>query len=81
MFLKFPLWAWACCHTAVTISARRTLPMLEQNGGINFSEQIYMIRYDGCLIDVMDWSEVYELIYFKVGDALFLSYFIWLRDC
>lgn len=55
--------------------------MLEQNGGINLSEQIYMIRYDGCLIDVMDWSEVYELIYFKVGDALFLSYFIWLPDC
>lgn len=55
--------------------------MLEQNGGINLSEQIYMIRYDGCLIDVMDWSEVYELIYFKVGDVLFLSYFIWLRDC
>lgn len=81
MFLKFPLWAWACCHTAGTISARSTLPMLEQNGGINLSEQIYMIRYDGCLIDVMDWSEVYELIYFKVGDALFLSYFIWLPDC
>ena len=81
MFLKFPLWAWACFHTAGTISARSTLPMLEQNGGINLSEQIYMIRYDGCLIDVMDWSEVYELIYFKVGDALFLSYFIWLRDC
>lgn len=80
MFLKFPLWAWASCPTAGLLA-----PQLSSDTWTKwrnqFVKQIYMIRYDGCLIDVMDWSEVYELIYFKVGNTLFLSYFVWLRDC
>jgi len=33
--------------TADTFNAHSTLPMLEQNGGINLSGEIYMMRYGG----------------------------------